>query len=418
MAKYVIMPKLGFNMREGKIVKWLKHEGERVQEQEAILQIETDKSVIDVESQISGFLRKILVEEGEVIPVTLPIGIIAEKDEDIDEMVHEALKKLGSIGKEDNLQKEVEGERTLEENIPLKEVETDQVESQVKKISPRARKKAKELGLDLQLIKNKFSNKMILAEDIIEFSKKEKMSEAHEVTQKAQDERKVIAKEEPYSGMRKMIGDRLSQSKFSAPHIYFTTSVDMTNILTFSEMIKKDKESHISINDLIIYVTVKALRENPKLNVSLLNERIVYYSRINIGIAVGLEDGLIVPVLKEAEKKNLLEISTESKTLIHLAREKKLLPGDYQDGTFTISNLGMFDIEQFTAVINPPESAILAVGSIQKKPFVDENNDIIIKPIMKMTLSVDHRVIDGIAAALFLKKIKEYLSNPGLLMLQ
>jgi pyruvate dehydrogenase E2 component (dihydrolipoamide acetyltransferase) len=123
-------------------------------------------------------------------------------------------------------------------------------------------------------------------------------------------------------------------------------------------------------------------------------------------------------VLKEAEKKNLVEISAESKTLIHLAREKKLLPGDYQDGTFTISNLGMFDIEQFTAVINPPESAILAVGSIQKKPFVDENNDIIIKPIMKMTLSVDHRVIDGITAALFLKKIKEYLSNPGLLMLQ
>jgi len=214
-----------------------------------------------------------------------------------------------------------------------------------------------------------------------------------------------------------MIGDRLSQSKFSAPHIYFTTSVDMTNILTFSEMIKKDKEFHISINDLIIYVTVKALRENPKLNVSLLNERIVYYSSINIGIAVGLEDGLIVPVLKEAEKKNLVEISAESKTLIHLAREKKLLPGDYQDGTFTISNC-MFDIEQFTAVINPPESAILAVGSIQKKPFVDDNGNIIIRPIMKMTLSVDHRVIDGMTAALFLKKIKEYLSNPGLLVLQ
>lgn len=411
MAKYVIMPKLGFNMREGKVVEWVKHEGEMVREQEVILQIETDKSVIDVESQVSGVLRKILVLEGEVVPVTLPIGIIADQDEDIDEMIHEALEKLGHIGKKESKQQV----KPSPEELPEKDVQPDEGKPETTKISPRARKKARELGLDLQLIKNEFSKKIILAEDIIEFSKKEKISETHEVTQKERCERKVIVKEESYSGMRKIIGDRLSQSKFSAPHIYFTTSVDMTNILTFLEKIKKDKKIHISINDLMIYVTAKALRENPKLNVSLLNERIVYYSSINIGIAVGVEDGLIVPVLKAAEKKNLVEIATESKTLIHLAREKKLLPEDYQDGTFTISNLGMFNIEQFTAIINPPESAILAVGSIKKKPVVDDNGNIIIRPIMKMTLSVDHRLIDGVTAALFLKTVEEYLFHPEVL---
>jgi pyruvate dehydrogenase E2 component (dihydrolipoamide acetyltransferase) len=414
MAKYVIMPKLGFNMREGKIVEWLKHEGEKVQEQEVILQIETDKSVIEVESQISGILRKILVDEGEIVPVTMPIGIIADQDEVIDEIVQEALKKLGDIGKRESKQQEKQSSKEL----PEKDLHHDEEKPETIKISPRARKKAQELGLDLQLVKNEFSKKVILAEDIIEFSKQKRISEAHIVTQKPQADGKVIAKEEPYSGMRKIIGDRLSQSKFSAPHIYFTNSVDMTNALKLLELIKTNKEIDVSINDLLIFTTVRALMRHPQLNSSLVNDRIVYFSNVNIGIAVGLEDGLIVPVLKEAESKSIVEIATESKRLISLAKEKKLLPEDYQNGTFTISNLGMFDIEQFTAIINPPESAILAVGSIRKKPIVEDNGNISIRPMMKMTLSVDHRVIDGKTAAIFLRKIKEYLNYPSILFIR
>ena len=228
---------------------------------------------------------------------------------------------------------------------------------------------------------------------------------------------KIILKEEPYIGMRQIIGKRLSESKFSAPHIYFTTSVDVSNALKLLEDFKKGKEINVSVNDLLIFTTVKTLVECPKLNSSLVNDKIVYFSNINMGIAVGLEDGLIVPVLKDAQKKSLLEISKESKRLVKLAREKKLLPEDYQNGTFTVSNLGMFDIEEFTAIINPPEAAILAVGGIQKKPVVDDFGQIVLRQVLKLTLSVDHRIIDGISAALFLKKIKEYLINPGLYLL-
>lgn len=417
MAKYVIMPKLGFNMQEGRIVEWLKQEGEMVQEQEVILRIETDKSVIDVESQVSGVLRKILVGEGEVVPVTLPIGIIGAQEEDIDEMVQEALEaleKLGNISKVESKQQE----KLPVEELPEKDTLSSEEKPEAIKISPRARKKAKELGLDLQLIKNEFSKKMILEEDVIEFFKQKRKFETHVLTQKPQENEKVIAKEEPYSGMRKIIGDRLSQSKFSAPHVYFAVSVDMSNVLALLESTKEDKELDISINDFLVFTVTKVLTEYPKLNSSLVDEKIVTFSSINIGIAVGLEDGLVVPVLKGAEKKNLIEISKESKKLIALARERKLLPEDYYYGTFTISNLGMFDVEEFTAIINPPESAILAVGSIQKKPVIDNENNIVIKPMMRMTLSVDHRIIDGVGAALFLKSVKKYLENPSMLVLR
>lgn len=266
--------------------------------------------------------------------------------------------------------------------------------------------------MDLLLIKNKFSKKVIHEEDIVEFFKKEK-----NVATGSYPTVKVIEKEVPYSGMRQIIGNRLSDSKFTAPHIYFSTSVDMSNVLGLLELLKKEQEANITINDFLIFVLAKALTEQPKMNSSLVDDKIIYYSSVNIGIAVGLEEGLIVPVLKEAEKKNLVEIAKESKRLIALAREKKLMPEDYQNGTFTISNLGMLGIEEFTAIINPPESGILAIGSIQKKPVVNSHDQIVIKPMLKMTLSVDHRIIDGIVATRFLNTVKKYLYNPGMLLL-
>ena len=412
MAKYIIMPKLSFNMREGKIIKWLKDEGEKVQKQEAILQIETDKSVIDVESQISGILRKIFARDGEVVPVTLPIGIIANKDEDISIMIKEALEKLDGIGETEKIKEEVGQKIELKSDLPEKESQSFPEESESIKISPRARKKAKELGIDLLLIKNKFSKKVIHEEDIIEFFKKEK-----NIATSSYPAVKVIEKEVPYSGMRQIIGNRLSESKFTAPHIYFSTSVDMSNVLGLLELLKKEQEANITINDFLIFVLAKVLTEQPKMNSSLVDDKIIYYSSVNIGIAVGLEEGLIVPVLKEAEKKNLVEIAKESKRLIALAREKRLMPEDYQNGTFTISNLGMLGIEEFTAIINPPESGILAIGSIKKKPVVNSYDQIVIKPMLKMTLSVDHRTIDGIVATHFLNSVKKYLYNPGMLLL-
>jgi len=399
-------------MREGKIIKWLKQEGEQVQEQETILQIETDKSVIDFESQISGILRKIFIKEDETVPVTLPIGIIANKEEDISIMIKEALEILDGISKGEEIQEEIGQEIELKREFLKKEVQSSPEICESVKISPRARKKAKELGIDISLIKNKFSKKIIQEEDIIEFFNKEK-----NVVIGGIPTVKVIAKEVPYSGMRQIIGNRLSESKLTAPHIYFSTSVDMSNVLGIIESLKKEQEINITINDFLVFVLAKVLTEQPKMNSSLVDNKIVYYSSINIGIAVGLEEGLVVPVIKEAEKKNLNEIAKESKRLITLAHEKRLMPEDYQSGTFTISNLGMFGIEEFMAIINPPESGILAIGSIQRKPVVNSYDQIVIRPILKMTLSVDHRIIDGIVATQFLNSVKKYLFNPGMLLL-
>jgi len=216
--------------------------------------------------------------------------------------------------------------------------------------------------------------------------------------------------------MRKIIGDRLSRSKFTAPHIYFTISVDMSKIIRFLKRSSPDNKERISINDFLVFAVAQVLSEQPNINCSLADEEIVYHKDINIGVAVALEEGLIVPVVKNADGKGLTILSKEIKKLIKLAREKKLMLDDYRGGTFTISNLSMYGIEQFTAIINPPEAAILAVGGIKKMPIVIEEGKgvekIEICSLMKVTLSVDHRLIDGAMAARFLNQLKYYLEFP------
>ncbi len=223
---------------------------------------------------------------------------------------------------------------------------------------------------------------------------------------------KEIEKRIPYTGIRKIIGDRLSQSKFTAPHVYFSISVDMTKAISFLDAYNSDLQSKVTINDLIVFIAAKVLKEQSNINCSLIGEEIVYYKDINIGIAVAIEEGLIVPVLKNADKKTLSILSVEAKKLIKLARERKLMPEDYKGGTFTVSNLGMYGIEQFTAIINPLEAAILAVGEIKRTPVIIEDKgieEIEIRSLIKVALSVDHRLIDGVKAVSFLNRIKYYL---------
>ena len=412
MVEYIIMPKLGFNMDKGTLLKWRKKEGDFVKEQEVLFEIETDKTVMEVEAQTSGILRKILVAEGEEVSVTLPIAIIGDKDEDINKMIEGAYQKLG---KSEMTEEESKVAKKISQRIAKKrEIEPKKEKEEFKKISPRAQRKAKELGVEVQLVEGSGPGGVVIEKDILDYFQLKK------VTSKTLIEEKEIEKRIPYTGIRKIIGDRLSQSKFTAPHIYFSISVDMTKAISFLDTYNSDLQLKVTINDLIVFIVVKVLKEQPNINCSLIGEEIVYYKDINIGIAVAIEEGLIVSVLKNADKKNLSILSAETKKLIKLARERKLMPDDYKGGTFTVSNLGMYGIESFTAIINTPEAAILAVGEIKKSPtIVEEENSkkTEIRSIMKMTLSADHRLIDGIMAASFLNRIKYYLEFPEQLII-
>ena len=412
MVEYIIMPKLGFNMDKGTLVKWRKKEGDFVKEQEVLFEIETDKTVMEVEAQTSGTLRKILVAEGEEVLVTLPIAIIGDKEEDISKMIERANQKLGKT--EIIEEKSKAAKRISQEIAEKRQIEPKKEKEEFKKISPRAQRKAKELGVEVQLVEGSGPGGVVIEKDILDYFQLKRE------TSKTLIEEKEIEKRIPYAGIRKIIGERLSQSKFSAPHVYFTISVDMTKAISFLDTYNSGLQLKVTINDLIVFVVAKVLKERPNINCSLIAEEIVYYKGINIGIAVALEEGLIVPVLKNADKKNLSILSAEVKKLIKLARERKLMPDDYNGGTFTISNLGMYGIESFTAIINTPEAAILAVGEIKKSPtIVEEENSkkTEIRSIMKMTLSADHRLIDGIMAVSFLNRIKYYLEFPEQLII-
>lgn len=402
MAEYLIMPKLGLNMDNGTIIKWRKKEGDFIKEQEIVFEIETDKTIMEVEAQISGILRKILVNEGVSIPVTLPIAIVGDKDEDISKMIEEAYQKLR---KSETVE--------IKEISPIlaekQEVESKEQKKEFKKISPGAKRKAKELGIGLQSLKGSGPGGVVIEKDVIDYFQLIE-NKSKNLTMIKEAEKRL-----PYTGMRKIIGDRLSQSKFSAPHIYFTSSVNMSKAMTFINTYNMESKSKITINNFIVFIVAKVLEEQNNINCSLIGKEIIYHNDINIGIAVALEDGIIVPVIKNVSKKNLSTLSEEIRKLINLARERKLIPDDYTGGTFTVSNLGMYGIENFTAIINPPEAAILAIGAIKRIPIaVGEENkeEVKIYSIMKITLSVDHRLIDGVMAAKFLNRVKFYLEFP------
>jgi len=406
MAKYIIMPKLGFNMDQGTVVRWLKKEGDAIEEREEVLEIETDKTVMPVEALCSGVLKKILVAEGEEVPVTLPIAIIGGKEEDISQMIEEAYQKLGK-------KESIEAPKEEKKVTPIEKKPVEAKKETARRMSPRAIRKAKELGIQIEQVEVSSASSVISEKDVLAYHKKEQEKLLKKVSLTEGIEKRI-----PYTGMRKIIGDRLSQSKFSAPHIYFTVSIDMTDVAALLKRDNRDREKRISINDFLIFAVAKVLSEQPAINCSLIDKEILYHNTVNIGVAVALEEGLIVPVLKDANQKGVAQLSQEVRELIKLARERKLMPEDYQGGTFTISNLGMYGIENFTAIINPPEAAILSVGEIKKMPVVTkESEEIEIRSMMKATVSVDHRLIDGATAAIFLKQVKDYLEFPEGLVL-
>ena len=466
MAEVIKMPKLGLSMQKGTIVKWLFKEGERVEKGEPLFEIETEKIVNEVESPISGILLKIYVHEGEVVPILTPLGVIGkigekidiDKEEDEVEENEKNKDKNISNAKEDNKSSKSEiiltgeikaspvalkyakkasieiskikgtgpGARILKEdvkrylrenNMPILKEENYGNE----KISPCADYLSKEMGIDIDRVEGSAPRGRIIKRDIEKYIKLNNFKKENVIEQYEDKSGKDIGKRIPYTGMRKIIGDRLSQSKFTAPHIYFTNSIDMSKIEKLTDSFKKTSIPNISINDVIVFTVAKALSEQPKINCSLIGEEIIYHKDIIIGVAVALEEGLIVPVVRSSYKKSLFTLSKEIKNLVKLSREGKLMPDDYKGGTFTVSNLGMYGIEQFTSIINPPEAAILAVGAVKKVAIIIEEeskNKLEVRSIAKFTLSVDHRLIDGVIAAKFLNQLKYYLEFPESLIFE
>jgi pyruvate dehydrogenase E2 component (dihydrolipoamide acetyltransferase) len=408
MASKVIMPKLSPTMEEGQIARWLKKEGDKVSMGEPLAEIDTDKATMEMQALANGVLRKILINEGESAPLGQLIAVIGEPNEDIAPLLSEA---PAAAKQEPTPAKKEAPPPAPKEPEPAPEPavvsSTDNGRSQAGRliVSPLAARIAADQGLDLRSVRGSGPGGRIIKRDI----------EAALSQPKPTQRDGAVAsgyRDEPASVIRKVIAKRLVTSLGPVPHFFLTTDIEMDRAAEMRQNINAlDPDLKISINDIVIKVTAAALMRHPEVNASYQEKFIRYYEHADIGVAVAIEDGLITPVVRSADQKSLSQIAGEVRELAERARSRKLNPEEYTGATFSISNLGMFGIDEFTAVINPPEGAILAVGAMTPKPVVREN-EIVIRQTMRVTMSCDHRVIDGATGAKFLQTFKKILENP------
>tara|TARA_X000001036_G_scaffold190612_2_gene179698 strand:+ start:1032 stop:2312 length:1281 start_codon:yes stop_codon:yes gene_type:complete len=421
MAEIIRMPKMSDTMEEGVISSWLKKVGDEIKSGDILAEVETDKATMELESYDDGTLLHIGIKNGESVPINGIIAIIGEKDEDISEILNEANKnpsneeeKKELLAEEEKDIKEEEKDIKIKEDVidAVKKIEnTENISSNGRiKASPLAKKIALEKGIDLKNIQGTGEGGRITKKDLDSLSSEDANMPSEKINLP-----KIIAEESydesPVSQMRKTISKRLSESKFTAPHFYLTMEINMDNCVEGRKKINESSDVKISFNDIILKACASALRKHPMVNSSLIENKIRENHHIHIGVAVAVDEGLLVPVIRFADNKTLSHISLEVKELAGKAKEKKLQPSDWEGNTFTISNLGMFGIEEFTAIINPNDSCILAVGGIKNTPIV-KNGEIVPGNIMKVTMSCDHRLVDGATGAAFLKTLKELLEDP------
>ena len=409
MAELIKMPRLSDTMEEGTVASWFKKVGDKVSEGDILAEIETDKATMEFESFYDGTLLYIGVKEGESTKVDEPLAIIGEANEDYKSLLDDAKKSDEVIEekieiKEEDKEIEVVKEELEIENVPEPISKTTSSTKRIF-ISPLARKLAKERGINISEIKGTGENGRIIKSDVENYTSSSK--DAKSKTFVGIEDFQEI----PHSQMRKTIAKRLSESKFNAPHYYLTVEYDMSNAIIIREQYNSIPDIKISYNDIIIKACSLALASNPKLNSQWFDDKIRYNNHIHIGVAVGVDEGLIVPVLKFVDQMSIVDINSKVKDLAGRARNKKLALEEMQGSTFTISNLGMFDIESFTSIINPPNSVILSVGSIVQKPIV-KNGNIEVGNTMKVTLACDHRVVDGLTGSKFLQTLREFIENP------
>jgi pyruvate dehydrogenase E2 component (dihydrolipoamide acetyltransferase) len=436
MATQVVMPKLSPTMEEGQVARWLKKEGDKVSMGEPIAEIDTDKATMEMQALSAGVLRKVLVQEGESAPLGQPIAIIGEPDEDISTLLKSEPASAPAKEKAELRTKLPESEAVpaveQKEAAPQPEIARE-VQTDGKRpaggrmlVSPIAARMAAESGVDLKSVKGSGPSGRIIKRDIEEAMKAPKAASsgvpqlrplALPKGQPGATYGPSAYRDEPMSEMRRTIAKRLVTSLGPVPHFFLTTEIEMDRAADMRQQINTlYPDAKVSINDIIIKVAAVALIQHPQVNASFQDKTVRHYENADIGVAVATENGLITPIVRAADVKSLLDIATEVRELAGRARTRKLKPEEYLGATFSISNLGMFGIDEFTAVINPPEAAILAVGAMKPKPIVREDQ-IEIHQMMRVTMSCDHRVVDGVVGAQFLQTFKQILENPLYLFL-
>ncbi len=418
MAEIIRMPRLSDTMEEGNIVSWLKKEGDRVETGDTLAEIETDKATMEMDSPAEGVLLHIAVREGTV-PVNGVIAIIGEEDEDWKALLAKAEQEGSQAeGSQEVLPAPKAAASSVAPSATGEKVAEEEKEHSATggngrvKASPLARRMAKEMGIDLASVQGSGPGGRVVKRDL----EGAKTGGGASVFSQAA----AFAGEEAYtdfalSQMRKTIARRLAESKFSAPHFYLTMEIMMDKVRTARKEIHALTGDKISFNDFVIKAVAMALRQHPAVNASWMEDRIRRYQHVHLGVAVAVEEGLMVPVLRHADRLGLSAIHAAVKDLAGRARQRQLALEEMQGNTFTLSNLGMFGIEEFTAIINPPDACILAVGSIREKPVV-RNGQIVPGYPMKVTLSCDHRVVDGATGAAFLQTLKRLLEEPMLML--
>ncbi|WP_218459886.1 pyruvate dehydrogenase complex dihydrolipoamide acetyltransferase [Rickettsia sp. TH2014] len=430
----ILMPALSPTMTEGNLARWLKKEGDKVNPGEVIAEIETDKATMEVEAVDGGILSKITIPQGsQNVPVNSLIAVLSEEGEDIADIdafiaknnsvsLSINVEEQGQLNSQSFRQDEFKDEsaqralvcehRRVPQNSLVSSAVNDAVNSKIF-ASPLAKRFAKMRNVRLENIKGSGPHGRIVKQDILSYTPS---TVYNKIVARNPEEYRLV----PNNNIRKIIAKRLLESKQTIPHFYLSIECNVDKLLEIREDINKsfaeDKSSRISVNDFIILAVAKALQEVPSVNASWQEDAIRYYNNVDISVAVAIENGLVTPIVKNANQKNIIELSHEMKELIKKAKDNKLTPEEFQGGGFTISNLGMYGIKNFNAIINPPQSCIMGVGASAKRAIV-KNDQVTIATIMDVTLSADHRVVDGAVGAEFLAAFKKFIESPALMLI-
>jgi pyruvate dehydrogenase E2 component (dihydrolipoyllysine-residue acetyltransferase) len=426
MSDVIKMPKLGFDMAEGTLVRWLKKEGEPVSRGEIVAEIETDKATVEVESGYNGTVCRLLVEEGTTLPVGKPIAILLKPGETACELPVEEIEEQTKEAVKSGLPKEEIKVVPAEEQAKPAEVEA------MIKASPLAKRIARDFGFDLRTIAGSGPGGRVVKKDVLAAIERQKdAAETGETALKASKASKAAVpstamqlpswgageaqpdEEVAMSKLRSAIGRRMVESKQQVPHFYVAYEYDVEKLLAVRKELNGllPPEQKLSVNDFVVKAVALALRQFPNLNASLAENKIVRHGQVNIGVAVGVEGGLLTVVSKDTDRKPLRLISSELKKMVQSARDGKVRPDDIEGSTFSISNLGMYNVSEFSAIINPPEAAILAVGAARQQPVV-KDGELTVGTRMKMVISVDHRISDGVEAAQFMQALAAFIEEP------